>query len=102
MLNITTFDVHFGFNSWNLFKGDSRRVSINLNNVSSIRTQTFDFYKKTEITKTEKVWFLFTRERTFKVEEFDSKEMMYNVKMNNGDIFYMDYDIRMLINTDNS
>lgn len=102
MLNITTYDIRRGWDSWNWFKGDSRRVAINLNNVSSIKTKTFDFYKKKEITKTEKVWFFFTRERTFKVEEFDSKEMMYIVKMNNGDIFYMDYDIRMLINTDNS
>ena len=102
MLNITTYDIRCGFNSWNWFKGDSRRVAINLNNVSSIKTKTFDFYKKKEITKTEKVWFFFKRERTLKIEVFDSKEMMYIVKMNNGDIFYMDYDIRMLINSDNS
>lgn len=100
MLNIIAYDVHLGYGSFKWFKGDSRRVSINLNNVSSIHTKTYDFYKKKEITKTEKYWFFFTREYTIKTEVYDSKELMYIVKMNNGDKFFIDYDIRMLINTD--
>lgn len=100
MLNITAYNVHFEYGSFQWFKGDSRRVSINLNNVSSIKTQTYDFYKKTEITKTEKYLFFFTREYTIKTEVYDSKETMYIVKMNNGDKFFIDYDIRMLINND--
>ena len=55
--------------------------------------------KKKEITKTEKYLFFFTREYTIKTEVYDSKETMYIVKMNNGDKFYIDYDIRMLINS---